>query len=364
MLGKFSEAQKTLYDVLEKMPAERDKKFMNLNSYLHFQIGTVEVLTGYPDKGLEFLNRAIEPRGNNPVSSEAMLIYTAIGLANYIKGDFKAGYEASCKAIELGERLEYQRMLGYAYAYSALNAHNLGLLDKAWEHANQALNIGQTYSHYEISALAYRTFGNTYMQLRDYQPAIEYFQKGVQTAGEHYVALELMTLLGYSLTAVGQVNEGLEYLTKAYETAAQLNMGSISVYARSVLLFTWHLHNVNNNSLLEEIEQALADAKSRPINKAVVILQVLFVRFSKHPDDFIKQMNQSLQGASLLADPLLEARLLRDLIIYKKNRDFPRESEVARLNTILEELAPRAVDMPYEDAWNKYYQSMKTIGNT
>lgn len=360
MLGKFSEAQKILYDVLEKIPAERDEKFINLKSYLHFQIGTVEALTGYPVKGLEFLNRAIEPRGNNPVSSEAMLIYTAIGLANYIKGDFKAGYEACCKAIELGERLEYQRMLGYAYAYSALNAHNLGLLDKAWEHAYQALNIGQTYSHYEISALAYRTFGNTYMQLGDYQPAIEYFQKGVQTAGEHYVALELMTLLGYSMTAVGQVNEGLEYLTKAYETAAQLNMGSISVYAHSILLFTRHLHNVNNSCLPEEVEQVLADAKSRPVNKVVVILQVLSGRVSQRPDEFIKQMNESLQGASLLSDLLLEARLLRDLIIYKKDKDLPRKEEVQRLNAILEELAPRAVDMPYENAWNQYYKSMKS----
>ena len=64
MLGKFSEARKTLYNVLEQMPVERDTQFMNLNSYLHYQIGTVEVLTGYPDKGLEFLNQAIEHRGN------------------------------------------------------------------------------------------------------------------------------------------------------------------------------------------------------------------------------------------------------------------------------------------------------------
>ena len=116
-------------------------------------------------------------------------------------------------------------------------------------------------------------------------------------------------------------------------------------------------------TIQQEIEQALADAKSRPINKAVVILQALFVRFCKHPDDFIKQMNQSLQGASRLGDLLLEARLLRDLIIYKKNRDIPRESEVARLNTILEELAPRAVGMPFENAWQNYYKDMKAFGN-
>ncbi len=65
--------------------------------------------------------------------------------------------------------------------------------------------------------------------------------------------------------------------------------------------------------------------KVDPINKAVVILQVLFGRVSKRPDDFIKQMNESLQGASRLSDLLLEARILRDLIIYKKNRDLSRQ---------------------------------------
>ena len=74
-------------------------------------------------------------------------------------------------------------------------------------------------------------------------------------------------------------------------------------------------------------------------------------------------MNESLQDASGISDPLFEARILRDLIIYKKNRDLSWQSEADRLNTILEELAPRTVDMPFENTWNKYYKSMKTIGN-
>jgi hypothetical protein len=122
------------------------------------------------------------------------------------------------------------------------------------------------------------------------------------------------------------------------------------------------LHNVDNNNLLEEIELALADAKSRPINKAVVILQVLLGRVSKRPEDSIKKMNESLQGASRLSDRLLEARILRDSIIYKKNSDLPRDDEVDRLNAILDELAPRAVGMPFENVWNNYYKSMKSIG--
>ena len=363
MLGEFNEAREILYDVFKGMPAERDAEYSRLNCNLFYQIGIVEALTGYPVKALEFLNQAIEPGANPPISSGAMLIYTAIGLAHYIKGDFKAGYEASHKAVDLGIKLEYQRMLGYAYAYSALSAHNLGLLDEAWKYANWALYIGQRYGHPEISALAYRTFGNTYMRLEDYPSAIEHFQKGIRIAGEHYVALELMTLLGYSMAVIGQVEEGFAYLTRAYETASQLQLGAISVYARSLLLLTRSQHMDSNENILEEIEQALADSKARSINKATAILEAPFVRANRQPADFIKRMNESLQIVSGLSDLLFEARLLRDLIIYKKNRDLPRQSEVDRLTAILEELAPRAAGMPFGNAWQRYYEAMITIGN-
>jgi DNA-binding SARP family transcriptional activator len=363
MAGKLSEAREILYNTLEQLPNELDPNFKKLNAYLHYQIGTLEALRGYPFRSIEFLQRAIGPTQAILPPSAVFLIYAAMGLANYIKGDFKTGYDFSCKAIELGEKLEYQRILGYAHAYAALSSHNLGMLDKAWGHANRALYIGQTYNHFEISALAYRTFGNTYMRLEDYHSAIEYFNKGIQIAGEHYVTLELMALMGYSLASAGQVEEGHKHLTNAYETAAQLELGSISVYARSLLFSNQSQHNTKYSSLLKKIEQASIDTKNRSINKAHVMLKAPFMQLGQSTEDFIEQANEGLKEASQMPDLLLEARILRDLIIFKKSRGLPWQLEVDRLNTILEELAPRADGMPFEKAWQRYHDSMRAIEN-
>ncbi|MGB7875309.1 MAG: AAA family ATPase [Anaerolineales bacterium] len=362
MLGQFTEAREILYKTLEELPDELTLDFKKLNAYLHYQIGIMEVLMGYPVIGLGYLQRAIERRHSALPSPAVLNIYTAIGLANYIKGDFETGYLFSGKAIELGKKTEYWRMLGYAYAYSALNGNNLGLLDEAWEHANQALYIGQTYGHFEITALAYRNFGNTYLRLEDYQPAIAYLQKGIQISGEHYVALELMALLGYAQVLAGQVEEGLSSLNRAYQGSSQLKLGAISVYVHSLLLLVKSQQGVENGNLQEEINRALADSKDRSIRKATTLLNIPILRASEQTEAILEQMQENLQDASSMSDLLLEARILRDLITFKKNEKLPLQSEVERLNVILEELAPRAKGMPFKEAWKKYYDSMKSNG--
>jgi len=362
MSGKFQEARPILYEVLERIPAEQDARFRNLYCNLHYQIGMVEVLMGYPTTALDFLKRALEHRHKAPAPLEVMSIYTAMGLAHFLKGEFKTGRSVCATAIEMGKQLEYRRMLGYAYAYSALNNLDLGLMDEAWEHANKTLYIGQTYGHPEISALAYRSIGSVYLRLEDYPSAIEYFQRGIQIAGEHFVALEIMTLLGYALAFVGRVEEGLEYLTKAYQLSSQMKLGSISVYARSLLFYIRNKQSGCDSRLLEEIELALVDAKRRSINRAVVILKSPFVRVSRQPADIIKQLMASLQDAARMSDPLLEARILRGLIEYKKTQNIPWQAEADRLGIILSELAPYAKGMPFESAWQKYCEKMKGAG--
>ena len=361
MLGNLPEARKTFYAVYEQMPDNEDEHFIYLNNNLHYQIGIVEILMGYPVKGLEYLEQAITNRKTKPFPTENMLIYTAMGLGYYLKGEYRSGFEICSKAIEIGEQMEFMRMLGYAYAYSAMNAHYLGWLDQAWEHADKALAIGSKYGHIEISALAYRTMGHVHLRLADYLPAIDYFQKGIQVAGEHFAALELMTLLGHAMAAVGQVEEGLGYLDQAYRLSSQLKLGSISVYARSMMLFTQSEHQNVDSKFLEEIELALIDAKSRSIGRSIMILNAPFVKVNQRPDDYIKLMEETLHSASRLSDPLFETRILQYLIKFKKEQILSCQAETERLDLLVEELAYRAEGLPFEKAWKNYAEKMRQL---
>lgn len=361
MLGKFTESREVLYKVLEQKTNDNDANTLKLNSNLYFQLGVLEALIGYPNRSLDLLKQAIEQRQIMPAPAEIMSIYVAMGLAYYLKSEFKTGYDMCLKAIEMGEQMEYKRMLGYAHAYGASNSHYSGLLDKAWDHAGQALYIGQTYGHHEITALAYRIMGITHLRLEDYETAIGYFRQGLQVAGEHFVALELMTQLGYSLASIGQVEEGLMYLTQAYQTSSQLKLGSISVFARSFLVFVQSRNGRLDSDLLEEIELALIDAKLRSMDRAAALLRTPFIRVNQRSDMFLKQLNESLQDASRLSDPLFELNVLRSLILHKKSQNIPWQGDVKHLHAVLDELTPHAQGMPFESAWQRLYDSMKEI---
>jgi tetratricopeptide (TPR) repeat protein len=237
------------------------------------------------------------------------------------------------------------------------------LLDQALEHANLAVSIGQSYGHHEISALGYHTLGNIHLRLEDYQSAIDYFERGFQVAGEHFVALELLALNGYALASAGQIEAGLEHLRRAYQVSSALDLGSISIFARSLILLVQNWQGNNGGSINEEIEIVLDDAKKRSIHRVIALLEMPVEGVDQREDDFIKKMEEDLQDVSLTTDPFFEMRMLYKLIVSKKRRGLSWQSEMDRMNAILEELAPRTVDMPYESAWQRYFNSVKTIEN-
>jgi len=364
MLGKFQEARPKLYEVLERIPAEQDTRLRNLYCNLHYQIGIVEVLMGYPNKGLEFLKRALEHRHQAPAPLEVMSIYTAMGLAYFLQGEFKPGRMVCATAIEMGEQLKYHRMLGYAYSYSALNSLYLGLMNEAWEFADRALYFGQTYGHPEISALAYRCMGGVYLRLEDYQSAIEYFQQGLKAAGKHFVAFELMPLMGYAMFSIGKNEEGLEHLINAYQLSSQSQLGSISIYAHSLLLLVRCLQEDLDSGLVEDIELALVDATRRSIKRAVIILKTPMTSISQRPADILKQFDENMQEALQMSDPIFEIGLLLRLVKFKKNENMTYKSELERMDSILKELAPRTEGMPFESAWQQYFKKMKETHET
>ncbi len=358
MLGRIKESRDVFDAILTKIPATKDEKLILLESDIKLQLGSVDTFMGHPVKGLQSLEQAIENKENIIAPVIVTNVYAVMGLAHYLRGEFKSGYEICGRAIELGERIEYKRMCGYAYAYMALNAHYLGYLGEAWEFANKARNIGEIYGHNEITALAYRTMGVTFQRLWDHDNAIEYFSKGLEVAGDHFVALELMTQLGYSLASNGQVEEGLQHLNRAKKVSSQLEVGSISVFAELLSLLVESRSSTTDDQLLERLEVALVDAKVRSMNRAVALLNAPFVRSNQNRNFVLRQLDESLQDATRLSDPLLQIRILKGIITYKNKQGMVFERESEQLSTIIEALTPQTAGMPFETAWKKYAQSI------
>jgi hypothetical protein len=155
----------------------------------------------------------------------------------------------------------------------------------------------------------------------------------------------------------------LEHLRRAYQVSSALDLGSISIFARSLILLIQNWQGSNGGSIIEEIEIVLDDAKKRSIHRVVALLEMQADGMDQDAGDFIKRMEENLQDINLTTDPFFEIRMLYKLIVSKKRRGLSWQSEMDRMNAILEELAPRTVGMPYESAWQRYFNSVKTIEN-
>lgn len=357
MMGDIKKARDDFYSLYQDLPADADQRVRN---HLSYQLSIIETLMGWPKRGLEYAQAYF--RNREAVGIPGMddtAFYAAMGLAYYLLGNFKAGLDACLKGVEAGKQYGYYRMLGYSYAYGALSAQHLGLFDQAWEMASQARDLGQQHRHNEITALAYRTLGDIFLRLQDYESAIEYINHGIQLAEEHFAALELLILLGFALYSIEQTEKGLEYLNQAYQMSSQAELGSISVLAQNLQLYVQSKNGNVDSDLLEKIELALVDAQVRSVYRANFFLKPPFININQRTDFLKKQLEDSLQEANRLADPLLEVRILQSLIVFKKKQNIPCQSEINRMDRILEELAPHVKDMPFESAWKKYMQSIK-----
>ena len=156
----------------------------------------------------------------------------------------------------------------------------------------------------------------------------------------------------------------MEHLTNAYQLSSQSKLGSISVYAHSLLLLVRCLQEDLDSDLVEDIELALVDATRRSIKRAVIILKTPMTSVSQRPADILKQFDENMQDALQMSDPIFEIGLLQRLIEFKKNENMNYQSEIKRMDSILKELAPRAEGMPFESAWQQYYERMKEINKT
>ena len=358
MLGKLSEAYQVLSQIIEQIPEDSSPEYALLRSNIQYQIGTVDTLMGYPKRGLEHLEHALKQKQTN---SSLVEFNALMGLTYYLYGDYDNGYRVTAKAIEIAEQIDYWRMLGYAYAYSALNTHYMGRLDIAWEHAEKAFEIGKKHEHFEISALACRTMGHIYLRLRNIQKALDYFQTGIQLAGNHFSALEIMTLQGYTMVVAGQVDEGLKTMQNAYETSSKMGLGSISTYAHCMLLFTQGTYLETDSTFLEKVELALLDAKKRPLPRISAILNAPFVRVSQRPEDYINQLTETLQSFKELHDPIFEIQVLQYIIEFKKKHELEYITEQTQLYSIIDELTPYTQEMPFAESWNKYCDELRTL---
>jgi tetratricopeptide (TPR) repeat protein len=196
MLNRLEEALASFQDALALSTDSRTPRIFKATSNAHYQIALLQVLFGNPASGYEHGVKALEIAEQCQHSYSIIQAYGIKSLASFYLGELTRSREEALVGIQLAERTKGWRMLGYLHCYAALAEIALGAIDAARKHAEEAVQLGEKFGHQDIVAFGCRTLGELNRLLFDYDKAIHHYQKGFESAPEHFLGIDNLYRLG------------------------------------------------------------------------------------------------------------------------------------------------------------------------
>lgn len=232
MLNRIEESIASFQDALAVGTDAHDELILRARANAHYQLSVARTLNGWPETGLSHATRALANAVTANRAHGQVTAYSALAFARYFLGDYPQAYKDCQTGIELAERLQAWRMLGYLHAYQAMIALAMGDFDAAVEQATQGIELGERYGHNEIAAGGYRIIGDAFYRLLAYDQAIAQYERGLQAGSESLLNPDIQFRLGVALCRVGQVEIGQDHLNQAIKVAQLSGLGIVVVKAQ------------------------------------------------------------------------------------------------------------------------------------
>lgn len=141
----------------------------------HYQLAVGLAMTGWPELGLSHALLSQEDYTALGRPYGRVMAYSAIAMSYYFLGEYQLAQVTARTGIELAERTQGWRMLGYLYSYLAIATIATGQMDIALQNAEQSIEIADRGGYNEISALGRRIVGDVFALLGDYPRALMHY---------------------------------------------------------------------------------------------------------------------------------------------------------------------------------------------
>jgi DNA-binding SARP family transcriptional activator len=360
MLNRLPESQPYFQQSLDISRDSVDSLMVFQRCSTHYQMAITATLGGYPLQGLEYARKTLDDAVRAYHPHGQVLAYSVMGLAYYLMGDFEAGVQACQQGVKF-EHTQAWRMLGYISSYYAMNAAEIGLLSTAWEYAEKAIEIGKRQGHGEVVGLGYKAMGDIYLRLDADEEAIKAYQRGLNAAGEHFVALENLHRLGYLLYRQGQMSMGREYIQRVLDVSRESNLWSIHFLA---LLHQFEILSAENR--LEEFEQAadwLAGQSIERMGQDVTRASRQQVKMGRalRENDFeqvLELAKETLPWYRKRNIVWRELECLRFLMVARKNLGQDVELEAERIKFLLNRVDENVENASLRPPWERFKQKI------
>jgi len=260
-------------------------------------------------RGLEDLLTAHESLAESLSDKEELgMFYAWLGMSVYFRAKLKDSYQYLRQALELGEKIENQRVIGYACTWLTWPCATLGLFDEAIAFGERALEIsrfleydqylyfkprsgigftyywrgeakkafkfgktildyGKIHSHIRSMSFGHWIMGLSYFADGDFPSSIESCQRGIQVAVDPFYSASVKVFSSFSYISNGQFQEAGSVSQEVLTFSQNFGVELIGTLAKACLGVVSIAQGDMTRGLkmLQEAQQICLEQNAKPV---------------------------------------------------------------------------------------------------
>jgi tetratricopeptide (TPR) repeat protein len=231
MQGNFKQALQSFERAVQSAGSVTTKTERRVRANAYYQLSFVQAMMAIPSPAEKnaFLSLEDYLVINRPYGQ--CYAYSALVLSNYALGELTKALQFCNQGIELAQRIQATRILGYLHAYHSMIDFDRAELDSALEHAEQVISIGDLLHHSDITSLGFRMKADLFSFIAA-EEAIHYYQIALPSSKTSFLYVDLLNRLGLINSLFRDKTKGLEQVETAMSLGKTTGLFSFSYQAR------------------------------------------------------------------------------------------------------------------------------------
>jgi predicted ATPase len=224
-LNQLDEAIVAFEDALALGSDDITPEIFKARSNAHSQISGLRTLAGWPERGRHHARLSLEDSNITNRTYQQIAAYFALTISSYHLGEYHEAREYAYTGIDLAERTQALRVLGYLQGYASTADLIVGKVDSAFSLAQKTLRLGEKQELFDIIALGCNFLGDVYISMKAPERAIEYYERGAMAASGHFLGIKNLIRLGFVQSITGQSETGHQTLAFCLAAVQNANLG-------------------------------------------------------------------------------------------------------------------------------------------